>query len=104
VSFFIWMFLLLLELTPEQRTLRARSAAHALHASVEDPAADTAPARQAFLDRFEKQVDPDGVLDPAERARRGEHARKAYFLALAFKSARARSKRRSAHEQPQDAA
>ena len=46
------------------------------------------PGRKAFLDRFEKQVDPDGELLPAERARRAEHARKAYFARLAFKSAR----------------
>lgn len=41
---------------------------------------------------FEDEVDPDGVLDPAERARRAEHARKAYFARLALKSAKARRK------------
>lgn len=81
------------ELTPEQRTLRARVAAHSLHAQVKDPTAHTAPARRAFLDRFDRMVDPDGVLPPAERARRAESARKAYFVALALKSSRARSSR-----------
>lgn len=80
-------------LTPEQRILRARIAAHTLHSKV-DPTEHTAPARKAFLDRFERQVDPDGVLPEAERKRRAEHARKAYFTQLAFKSAKAR--RRSA--------
>jgi hypothetical protein len=39
----------------------------------------TKPARQAFWDRFEREVDPDGRLDPAERARRADMARKASF-------------------------
>lgn len=80
-------------LTPEQRSLRARLAAHSLHARVADPSAHTAPARKAFLDRFELEADPDGVLPPAERARRAEHLRKAYFAQLAFKSSRARSRK-----------
>lgn len=79
-------------LSPAERTLRARLAAHALHAQVADPSAHTAPAREAFLDRFERQVDPDGLLPEAERLRRAEHARKAYFTSLAYKSARARRK------------
>jgi hypothetical protein len=44
---------------------------------------------------FEREVDPDGVLDPRERARRAEHARKAYFLRLALSSAHARAARRA---------
>jgi hypothetical protein len=67
-------------------------AAHSLHARVTDPSDHTAPARKAFNDRFEKQVDPDGILSPQDRARRAEHARKAFFLALALKSAKARRK------------
>jgi hypothetical protein len=43
--------------------------------------------------RFDLEVDPDGVLDPDERARRAAHARKAYFTALALKSAVARRRR-----------
>ena len=80
-------------LTDEQRSLRGRLAAHSLHARIADPVAHTAPARKAALERFERQVDPDGSLPPAERARRAEHARKAYFLGLALKSAQARRKR-----------
>jgi hypothetical protein len=76
-------------LTPTQRTLRARLAAHALHAG---GGTNTGPARAAFLSRFEREVDPDGTLDPAERARRSEHARKAYFARLALRSAQARTK------------
>ncbi|MDO0977176.1 hypothetical protein [Mycolicibacterium frederiksbergense] len=46
-----------------------------------------------MLDKFEQQVDPDGTLQPAERAQRAEHARKAYFKRLALKSAQARRRR-----------
>ena len=43
-----------------------------------------------MLDRFEREVDPNGELTPAERARRAGHARKAYFTRLSLKSAQAR--------------
>ena len=78
-------------LTPEQRSLRARLAAHSLHAKV-DAVAHTAPARRAFLARFEAEVDPEGVLPEPERRRRAEHARKAYFTKLALASSVARRK------------
>lgn len=77
-------------LTPDQRALRARMAAHAMHAK-HDSRETTAAGRQAFLDRFEREVDPEGTLDAAERSRRAAHARKAYFAKLALASARARS-------------
>lgn len=79
-------------LTPNERTLRARLAAHALHAAV-DSKQHTEPARRAFMARFEDVADPDRTLPPAERARRAEHAKKAYFTRLALKSAQARRKR-----------
>jgi hypothetical protein len=44
--------------------------------------------------KFEREVDPDGSLDPHERAVRAEHLRKAYFQRLALKSAKARRARR----------
>jgi hypothetical protein len=79
-------------LTPEQRSLQARMAAYALHAT-HDPRVTTRRARDAFMARFERQVDPDGTLPEAERRRRAEAAKKAYFLGLALKSAKARRKR-----------
>lgn len=72
--------------------MRARLAAHVLHANV-DSREHTEPARRAFMARFEDQVDPDRVLSPAERARRAEHAKRAYFTRLALKSAQARRRR-----------
>lgn len=82
---------------PTERALLARLAAHTKWATT-DRTAGTAAARQAFRDRFERQVDPDGTLDPAERARRAESARKAFYTRLALKSARARRLRRQADE------
>ncbi len=76
--------------SPSERSLHARLAAHTLHARVTDPAAHTAPARAAFMSRWEREVDPEGVLTPEDRARRAEHAKQAYFLRLALRSAQAR--------------
>lgn len=70
--------------------MRARLAAHAGWANTADPSTRTQPGRDAFLKRFEREVDPDGVLPAAERVRRAEHARKAYFTRLAFQSAKVR--------------
>lgn len=80
-------------LTPAQRSLNARLAAHARW-SKSDPVSGTAAARKAFADRFDREVDPDGVLTPAERARRAQSARKAHFTRLALASSRARAARK----------
>jgi hypothetical protein len=45
------------------------------------------------LGRFEREVDPHGELSPQERARRVEHARKAYRYRLALRSAKVRKQR-----------
>lgn len=50
----------------------------------------TQPARAKFLERFEREVDPERMLPEAERLRRAECARRAYFAKLAYQSARAR--------------
>ena len=69
-----------------------RLGAHVQH-SRHNSQITTAPARAAFLDRFEKEADPDGTLDPAERARRASHLKRAYFLRLALRSAEVRRQR-----------
>lgn len=74
---------------PRERSLQASIAAHAMHAK-HDPRQTTAAARRAANARFEQLVDPDGVLDPADRARRAQHAKTAHFKAMALKSAKAR--------------
>ena len=80
-------------LTPTERSLRAQIAAHESWAHTIDRSARTANARKAMLDKFERQVDPEGKLSPAERAVRAAHARKAHFKRLALKSAQARRRR-----------
>jgi hypothetical protein len=45
------------------------------------------------MSRFEREVDPDGALDPAERARRASHAKTAYFTRLAFRRSKGRGER-----------
>jgi hypothetical protein len=77
-----------------RRSLQGRIAAYESWAQTADPTARTAAARAAFLDRFEREVDPEGVLSPTERVRRAEAKRKAYFARLALKSAQARRARR----------
>lgn len=72
--------------------LRAKIAAHSRWAMTSNRSAATAPARAAFNSRFEREVDPDGVLPPEERVRRAESARSAFYARLAYRSARARRK------------
>ena len=80
-----------------ESSLRGRIGAYTLHAT-HDPRQTTQKAREAFLARFEREVDPDGVLPVEERRRRAAMARKAYFARLALASARAR--RRAAEVPP----
>jgi hypothetical protein len=82
------------ELTPEQRALRARLGAYAMHAR-HDAKETTAAGRSAFMARFEREVDPDGTLPEDERTRRAIAARRAYFTKLALASSRARRARES---------
>jgi hypothetical protein len=81
-------------LSPAERSLRARLAAHAMHAK-HDPRQTTANGRAAFQARFEREVDPDGTLGPEERRRRAEHARSAYFARIQLASAKARRIKRA---------
>ena len=78
-------------LSASQRSLRARAAAHALHAQ---GGTTTKAATAAFLNRFERQVDPNFTLPPEERARRAEHALKGHMASLALRASRARARRR----------
>ncbi|WP_089957678.1 hypothetical protein [Lentzea xinjiangensis] len=77
-------------MTPAQRSLRARVAAHTSWANTSDRGARTSKARQAAMDRFEKLVDPDGVLPLEERQQRAASARTAHYLKMAAASAAAR--------------
>jgi hypothetical protein len=79
-------------LEPQERILRARLGAHALHSqydskAISQAAREASPGSDGY---WERQVDPDGTLDPAERRRRAGHAKRAHFIKLALKSAQAR--------------
>jgi hypothetical protein len=76
------------------RSIRGRIGAYESWARTEDRTARTWPARKAALDRFEREVDPDGLLTPQERAKRAEWPRKAHMQRLALKSAAARQRRK----------
>lgn len=82
-------------LTPAERSLRSRIAAHAQHAA-HDPKLTTVAARAARMRRFEEKVDPDGVLPPEERARRARSAFRAHMSRLSLKSAQIRRRRKEA--------
>jgi hypothetical protein len=77
-------------MTPAERTLRARAAAHSMHAQGKT---NTHAARAAAEARFERLVDPDGVLTPEERRKRAINARQAHMASIALKSAAARRRR-----------
>jgi hypothetical protein len=46
---------------------------------------NTGPARAAMYRKFERQVDPEGLLDPDELEKRVEAARSEYYTRLALK-------------------
>ena len=84
-------------LTPAERSLRARLAAHTRWAATPpaERSAVTAKARRAgpgSLEWHMAQVDPDGVLSEADRSTLAANHRSAYFTRLALKSAKARRK------------
>lgn len=81
-------------LTPEQRTIRARIAAHTRW-SREDPAATAARAQAGLMDKFRREVDPNNELPEAERERRAEAARRAHMQRLALASSKARAARKA---------
>lgn len=74
----------------ENKALNARIGAFTSWARTSDRAARTRPARDQFLQKFEDEVDPEGILPERERRERAVSARKAYMLQLAKRSAMAR--------------
>ena len=78
---------------PAKRRAAAKVASNTRWAHEPDRRAATQAARDGLQRRFEDEVDPDRVLDPAERARRAESAKRAHFTRLAQKSAEARKNR-----------
>lgn len=83
-------------LSRSERALRARAAAHALHAQ---GGTSTKAGTAAFLARFDKQVDPEGVLPAEERTRRARHALRAHMAGLALRASQARGRRQRKREE-----
>jgi hypothetical protein len=76
--------------TPEQRKRRAQIAALTRWAKCTDRTPATAKGRRASRERFERMVDPDGVLNPRERALRADKLERAHMLTMALRSAEVR--------------
>lgn len=81
--------------TAAQRTMAARAAAYTKWSQEDDRVAAMRPARRGWYARFERQVDPDGTLPPAERARRADAAMKAHMARLALASSKARAAKKA---------
>jgi hypothetical protein len=75
------------------KDINRRIAAEVSWSRTADRSARTRPAREAFLNRFEREVDPNGELPPDECRRRAEHAKRAYMLRLAKRAVAARRAR-----------
>lgn len=82
-------------LTPEQRTSRAKIAAGVRWTKEVDPVTATQPARDGLIARFEREVDPDGVLAPEVRYTKALRLRQAHMRSLALKSSKARAAKRA---------
>jgi hypothetical protein len=84
------------------KSLPHQIAANTKWAQRDPKAPDEAPAlARAGLERkFVDEVDPDRTLPEAERNRRAECARKAYYQRLALASAKARRARKAARTAP----
>lgn len=78
----------------QAQVLGGRLGAYIVHSRYSGQAI-TEKARAAFND-WEKKADPEGVLSPEERARRGDMLRKAHFARMALRSAQARRRPKDA--------
>lgn len=79
-------------------SISARRASHLSWANTVDPRARTAAARAAQAAKREQEVDPDGVMSPAERRVAVEHKRRAHMLAMNQKSVAKRAQERADRE------
>jgi hypothetical protein len=82
-------------LSAEERTLRARAAAYIQHSKC-DVHQTTLKARAALRQKYLDQVDPDRLLDEAERDRRADAAMRGDLVRMSLASAKARRQRAQA--------
>lgn len=79
---------------PTDRREQARKAANTRWAAT-TPSERSRRARRSFRSRFERQVDPDGLLSPADRAVMVDNAIKAHYADLRMRRARKREDERA---------
>jgi hypothetical protein len=88
---------------PAEMSRRGRIGAHVTH-SRHDSRQLTARAREALLAKYEREVDPDGILDPEERRRRAAHARRAHLARIGRLGTIARARAASSASEAANAA
>ncbi|WP_197682302.1 hypothetical protein [Jiangella sp. DSM 45060] len=71
--------------------MRARLAAHARWSREANRTANARRGQDGLLARFEREVDPDGLLPEGTRRKLAESARRKHMTSLAYKSSRARA-------------
>lgn len=81
----------------------AKVAANTRWAFEQDRARATAAGTAAFLAKFEREVDPDGLLPPDERAKRARNLLSAHMTRLAAKRRRTRRPLAAAQPLPEGA-
>src|SRR3954454_10943040 len=78
--------------TPEERSLVAQIAAAERWGRTPDRTAATAPARAGLRAKYAREIDPLGVLDPAEVERRVDQLMHAHMLRMSLAARTARRK------------
>ncbi len=78
-----------------EKSLAARRAVGISWANTSDPAARTAPARRARLERLADSFDPNHELSEEERERRAKQLRKAEQAGFSAMAAKARRRKKS---------
>lgn len=71
------------ERAARRRSSAARIGAQSMWAKTDDWSSRTAPARQAFMAKFEREVDPEEKLPPEVRAKKADAAMRAYMGQMA---------------------
>jgi len=80
--------------SPTQRRLHARAAALTGWAKEPNRTARTQRWRDGFLAKLEREVDPEGVMAPQERAERVERLRLAHLAKASAAASAAAARRR----------
>ena len=85
-----------MSLTPTQRMLRAQAAAYERWARTPEAERQASGKRgqAGLLGRFEREIDPDGTLPPAERARQVDRLYRAHMARVRLARSKAGAARK----------